>query len=181
MGTVRANDATGVYGVLTGAAPAGEALPVANIQEVAPGDAEILVTLSGTEPQRYAVRIERVDLTAADPNRNLLLRVTDERLLQTTGGIVQGMSGSPIVQNGRLVGAVTHVLVNDPARGYGIFAATMPGKSRRRRGLNAARGAQTCRPVPAQTRAKTVEAGLPGANAGGKCRKKTKFLGCQNW
>lgn len=129
MGTVRANDATGVYGVLTGAAPAGEALPVANIQEVAPGDAEILVTLSGTEPQRYAVRIERVDLTAADPNRNLLLRVTDERLLQTTGGIVQGMSGSPIVQNDRLVGAVTHVLVNDPARGYGIFAATMLEKA----------------------------------------------------
>ena len=123
MGTVRANDATGV------AAPAGEALPVANIQEVAPGDAEILVTLSGTEPQRYAVRIERVDLTAADPNRNLLLRVTDERLLQTTGGIVQGMSGSPIVQNDRLVGAVTHVLVNDPARGYGIFAATMLEKA----------------------------------------------------
>ena len=129
MGTVRANDATGVYGVLTGAAPAGEALPVANIQEVAPGDAEILVTLSGTEPQRYAVRIERVDLTAADPNRNLLLRVTDERLLQTTGGIVQGMSGSPILQDGRLVGALTHVLVNDPARGYGIFAATMLEKA----------------------------------------------------
>ena len=111
--------------MLTGAAPAGEALPVANIQEVAPGDAEILVTLSGTEPQRYAVRIERVDLTAADPNRNLLLRVTDERLLQTTGGIVQGMSGSPIIQNGKLVGAVTHVLVNDPTRGYGIFAENM--------------------------------------------------------
>ena len=181
MGTVRANDATGVYGMLTGAAPAGEALPVANIQEVAPGDAEILVTLSGTEPQRYAVRIERVDLTAADPNRNLLLRVTDERLLQTTGGIVQGMSGSPIVQNGRLVGAVTHVLVNDPARGYGIFAATMLEKADAAAGLNAARRAQTCRPVPAQTRAKTVEAGLPGANAGGNCRKKTKFLGCQNW
>ena len=57
--------------------------------------------------------------------RNLLLKVTDETLLEATGGIVQGMSGSPILQNGRLVGAVTHVLVNDPTRGYGIFAQTM--------------------------------------------------------
>ena len=167
--------------MLTGAAPAGEALPVANIQEVAPGDAEILVTLSGTEPQRYAVRIERVDLTAADPNRNLLLRVTDERLLQTTGGIVQGMSGSPIVQNGRLVGAVTHVLVNDPRARLRHLCGppcwkkpTPPRAERRARGANLSPGSG----------ANTGENGrsrLPGANAGGKCRKKTKFLGCQNW
>ena len=64
-------------------------------------------------------------MTASDPNRNLLLRITDPELLRATGGIVQGMSGSPIVQDGCLVGAVTHVLVNDPTRGYGIFAATM--------------------------------------------------------
>ena len=61
----------------------------------------------------------------ADPRRNMILRVTDPALLTKTGGIVQGMSGSPILQNGRLVGAVTHVLVNDPTRGYGIFAQTM--------------------------------------------------------
>ena len=61
----------------------------------------------------------------ADPRRNLVIRVTDPSLLSATGGIVQGMSGSPILQNGRLVGAVTHVLVNDPTRGYGIFAQTM--------------------------------------------------------
>ena len=61
----------------------------------------------------------------ADPRRNMVLRVVDRELLAQTGGIVQGMSGSPIVQNGRLVGAVTHVLVNDPTRGYGIFAQTM--------------------------------------------------------
>ena len=64
-------------------------------------------------------------LSRQDPNRNLVLRVTDPDLLATTGGIVQGMSGSPIIQNGRLVGAVTHVLVNDPTRGYGIFAENM--------------------------------------------------------
>ena len=64
-------------------------------------------------------------MTDASQTRNMVLRVTDRRLLAQTGGIVQGMSGSPIVQNGRLVGAVTHVLVNDPTRGYGIFAQTM--------------------------------------------------------
>ncbi|MDD6718597.1 MAG: SpoIVB peptidase S55 domain-containing protein, partial [bacterium] len=62
---------------------------------------------------------------AGDPNRNLMIRVTDPDLLQTTGGIVQGMSGSPIIQDGKLVGAVTHVLVNDPTRGYGIFIENM--------------------------------------------------------
>ena len=61
----------------------------------------------------------------ADPRRNMVVRVVDKALLSRTGGIVQGMSGSPILQNGRLVGAVTHVLVNDPTRGYGIFAQTM--------------------------------------------------------
>ena len=64
-------------------------------------------------------------MTAGDPNRNLMIRVTDPDLLQATGGIVQGMSGSPIIQDGKLVGAVTHVLVNDPTRGYGIFIENM--------------------------------------------------------
>ncbi|MEG1773269.1 MAG: SpoIVB peptidase S55 domain-containing protein, partial [Oscillospiraceae bacterium] len=61
----------------------------------------------------------------ANPTKNMVIRVTDPRLLQITGGIVQGMSGSPVLQNGRLVGAVTHVFVNDPTRGYGIFAENM--------------------------------------------------------
>ena len=62
---------------------------------------------------------------ADEPTRNLLLRITDPALLSSTGGIVQGMSGSPILQNGRIVGAVTHVLLNDPTRGYGIFIENM--------------------------------------------------------
>lgn len=110
---------------MTNSAAAGENIPVANLQEVYPGEAEIVSTISGQTAQRFAVRIERVNMTASDPNRNLLLRITDPELLRATGGIVQGMSGSPIVQDGCLVGAVTHVLVNDPTRGYGIFAATM--------------------------------------------------------
>lgn len=124
LGTIAANDATGVYGRWQGA-HSGTAMPIAYPQEVAPGPAEILATVDGGAPRRYAVEIERVNLTAADPNRNLLIRVVDDALLQTTGGIVQGMSGSPVLQDGRLVGALTHVLVNDPVCGYGIFADTM--------------------------------------------------------
>ncbi len=88
-------------------------------REVVPGDAEIWTTVDGEVPKAYRIRIEKVN--DADPHRNMILHVTDRRLLAKTGGIVQGMSGSPILQNGRLVGAVTHVLVNDPTRGYGIL------------------------------------------------------------
>ena len=124
LGSVLANDATGVYGTLT-ATIAGTSYPVANAQEVQPGEAQILTTVTGAGAKLYSVRIERVNLTSADPNRNMQIRVTDSTLLGTTGGIVQGMSGSPLLQNGRLVGAVTHVLVNDPTRGYAILAETM--------------------------------------------------------
>ena len=84
--------------------------------------------MDGEGPKAYRIRIEKVN--DADPHRNMILRVTDRQLLAKTGGIVQGMSGSPILQNGRLVGAVTHVLVNDPTRGYGIFAQTMLKQAR---------------------------------------------------
>ena len=73
----------------------------------------------------YEVEILKVFAETENPTRNLLLKITDPLLLQTTGGIVQGMSGSPIIQDGKLVGAVTHVLVNDPTRGYGIFIENM--------------------------------------------------------
>lgn len=112
-GTVLANDTTGVYGRYT-AATMGQSCLVRQPQEIALGDAEIWTTISGSAPKAYSVRIERVNMTSGDPNRNLLLKVTDPELLAATGGIVQGMSGSPIVQDGCLVGAVTHVLVNDP-------------------------------------------------------------------
>ena len=127
-GTVLANDATGIYGSYTGQ-QTGQNCVVCQPQEIALGEAEIWTTVSGSTPKRYTVRIERVNMTSGDPNRNLLIKVTDPELLAATGGIVQGMSGSPIVQNGKLVGAVTHVLVNDPTRGYGIFASTMLEKA----------------------------------------------------
>lgn len=127
-GVVLANDTSGVYGHYTGEV-IGQSCPVAQIQEVQTGDAELWATVSGRQAKAYKVRIERVNMTSSDPNRNLLLRVTDPELLAATGGIVRGMSGSPIVQNGLLVGAVTHVLVNNPTRGYGIFAQTMLQKA----------------------------------------------------
>ena len=77
------------------------------------------------EVKEYAITIEKEDYSEESPTKNLQVRVTDPELLEKTGGIVQGMSGSPILQDGRLVGAVTHVFVNDPTRGYGIFAENM--------------------------------------------------------
>ena len=122
LGRICINGENGVYGTVS-TAIAGQQTELAFAQEVLPGAAEILTTTSGEKPRSYRVYIEKVN--DADPRRNMVLRVTDPALLAQTGGIVQGMSGSPILQNGRLVGAVTHVLVNDPTRGYGIFAQTM--------------------------------------------------------
>lgn len=124
LGRIAANQSQGVYGVLCRSL-GGTPYEVAAAQEIAKGPAQILTTISGTEPEWYDVEIERVSLRTSDPNKNMILRVTDSRLLQATAGIIQGMSGSPVLQNGRLVGAVTHVLVNDPTRGYAIFAQEM--------------------------------------------------------
>ena len=122
LGTIRSNRENGVYGT-TSAAFAGQKLPAAFAQEIRTGKAEILTTVSGQTPQTYTVEIEKIN--DASTTRNMILRVTDKRLLAETGGIVQGMSGSPILQDGKIVGAVTHVLVNDPTRGYGIFIENM--------------------------------------------------------
>ena len=93
--------------------------------EVQTGPAEIITVLQGDRPERYAVEISRVYQQQQPAGKGLIIKVTDERLLQKAGGIVQGMSGSPIIQDGRLVGAVTHVMVNDPTRGYGVFIEWM--------------------------------------------------------
>ena len=121
---ITVNGETGVYGSVKSYMKGIEA-EVALAQEVNTGDAEIITTIEGQEPKRYTAVIEKIALSSDNPNRNMVVRVTDPRLLTATGGIVQGMSGSPILQDGRLVGAVTHVLVNDPTRGYGIFAENM--------------------------------------------------------
>ncbi len=123
-GILTKNDACGIYGVMHTQSDAAEAIPMARKQEIRTGEAEILCTVSGTEPSRYTIQIEEIDLGSTG-TKDMVVRVTDEALLAVTGGIVQGMSGSPIIQNGKLVGAVTHVLVNDPTSGYGIFAERM--------------------------------------------------------
>ncbi len=125
-GTLYLNNETGVYGVLSQNPAAGNsAVPLCLRQDVQEGAAEILTTVNGTSPKRYDIVIEKINVGDNTATKNMVIRVTDPELLETTGGIVQGMSGSPILQNGKLVGAVTHVFVNDPTRGYGIFAENM--------------------------------------------------------
>lgn len=125
VGTIRENTDHGVFGVVDGRFSAlREALPVADPAEVVPGPATILACVSGGEVREYRVEIARSGALSG-AGRDLTVHVTDPELLALTGGIVQGMSGSPILQNGKLVGAVTHVLTGDPTRGYGIYAENM--------------------------------------------------------
>ncbi|WOC33552.1 MULTISPECIES: SpoIVB peptidase [Caproicibacterium] len=122
-GTLYANSLQGVFGTLNHA-PQGRAVPVCPAEQVKTGPAEILCTIDGKTPKTYQAEIELLN-TRVSQSKNMILHVTDTQLIQKTGGIVQGMSGSPILQNGKLVGAVTHVFVNDPTRGYGILADHM--------------------------------------------------------
>lgn len=124
IGVMLSNNKKGVYGVLSQGEVTGEAIPIALKREVKEGKAEIISTVDGNGPCRYEVEISNINFTNGE-NKNMIIKITDEKLIEKTGGIVQGMSGSPIIQDGRLVGAVTHVLVGDPAKGYGIFAETM--------------------------------------------------------
>ena len=99
-------------------------VPVASRDQVQTGPATILSNVRGDQVEEFDIQITHL-YPEGDGTRSLMLQVTDPELLELTGGIVQGMSGSPILQNGRLVGAVTHVLVNDAAKGYGILAENM--------------------------------------------------------
>ena len=124
VGILEKNTPQGVFGKAK--SPwLGQPLPAADFDEVTTGDAVILSTVSGDAPREYSVEILKIYPQDRPDCRNFLLKVTDPDLLETTGGIVQGMSGSPIIQHGRLIGAVTHVLVNDPTTGYGIFIENM--------------------------------------------------------
>ena len=124
MGTLSKNTPQGVFGS-SAVGWAGEPLPVAEYTQVCVGPAVIRSTVAGDCVQEYSVEILKIYPEDRADSRNFLIRVTDPKLLEATGGIVQGMSGSPIIQDGKLVGAVTHVLVNDPTMGYGIFIENM--------------------------------------------------------
>ena len=125
--TIGAVVSGGIFGKLSAEDAAkitGAALPIAKKDEVKTGKATILATVSGNETREYDIEIEKI-YSPSGSTRNLLLRVTDEELLAQTGGVVQGMSGSAILQDGKIIGAVTHVLLDDPSRGYGIFIENM--------------------------------------------------------
>ena len=127
MGNITSNTVKGIFGNCTETtieSVTGDYLPIGLKQEIEPGPAEILCSL-GESVEIYQVEITDIDLENNNINRGIVLKITDEELLATTGGIVQGMSGSPIIQDGKIIGAVTHVLVNDPTRGYGIFIENM--------------------------------------------------------
>lgn len=130
FGELYANTDSGIFGTVDAAEKSGfteslgGAIPVAENSEVKTGKATILANVSGNAVREYEVEITKIFDDATD-SRNLLITVTDPELLSITGGIVQGMSGSPILQGGKLVGAVTHVLLNDPTRGYGILIRNM--------------------------------------------------------
>lgn len=125
LGSVKMNCSAGIFGTMqSGEFSKMKALPVADKSEVKTGSAVIVSDVAGGEPEEYEIRITRV-ADSKSGSRSIMLCVTDERLLALTGGIVQGMSGSPIIQDGKLVGAVTHVLINDPTRGYGILIENM--------------------------------------------------------
>lgn len=127
LGDLSANTGCGIFGNLTDESILGDQAPVqvAARSEVKTGPAVILSNIDKDTVAEYQVEITHVYPAGSGDTRNLMIKVTDPRLLDATGGIVQGMSGSPILQNGKLVGAVTHVLVNDPTQGYGILAENM--------------------------------------------------------
>lgn len=124
-GILTTNDDTGLYGVLSEQPQATVTLPIAYKQEVKTGKAELITTVDGDQPRSYEIEIVEVDYRDDVPTRNMIIRITDEELLEVTGGVLCGMSGSPIVQDGKLVAAVTHVFVGDPTSGYAIFAENM--------------------------------------------------------
>lgn len=128
IGDISINSNFGVYGTFDKVPQSldiNNVVSTANINEVKPGKAQIYSTINGNLPQCYQIEIIKVKNQAENHEKGLVIKVTDKNLLTQTGGIVQGMSGSPILQNGKLVGAVTHVFINDPTKGYGVFIDNM--------------------------------------------------------
>ncbi|MBO6231671.1 MAG: SpoIVB peptidase [Ruminiclostridium sp.] len=125
LGTITLNSDFGVFGTSDTSPILSEPVEIAGKDEVKAGRAVIYTTTAGMMPEEYEIEIVSIERGSDSPIRNMTIRITDPELLSRTGGIVQGMSGSPILQDGRLVGAVTHVLVNDSAMGYAVFAENM--------------------------------------------------------
>ena len=124
IGELLYNGNTGIYGMLKDYDKNAPVLPVALSSEIQIGKAQILATVDSSNPKYYDIEIVKI-FKSNSSVRNMVIKIEDEKLLSVTGGIVQGMSGTPIIQNGMLVGAVTHVFINDPTKGYAIFAENM--------------------------------------------------------
>lgn len=125
LGEVMINGETGVYGKTNRPLSNAQALPVAMKQEISEGKAQIIASVNDEGEKYYDIEIVKINYSSSLSQKNMVIKITDPVLLEETGGIVQGMSGSPIIQNGMLVGAVTHVFVNNSTHGYGIFAENM--------------------------------------------------------
>ena len=125
IGTLEVNSQNGLYGHIAFETINNQGIPLAMRHDIKTGKAYIYTTIDGSKPEKYEITIEKIDLNESNNCKNMIIKVTDKRLLEKTGGIVQGMSGSPIIQNDKLVGAVTHVFINNPTKGYAIFADTM--------------------------------------------------------
>lgn len=128
MGDLELNNRCGVFGTFTDSVIEtyhGEEHKMGFKQDIEKGTAYILCTTDGSMPERYEIEIESINYSSDDSTKNMIIKITDSELIEKTGGIVQGMSGSPIIQNDKIVGAVTHVFISDPTRGYGIFAESM--------------------------------------------------------
>lgn len=128
LGTITKNTPLGIYGYITPSKKDNKChkpVPIAFKDEIYEGKASILVNLEGDKIEPYEIEIQKVAKFNQEPSKGMVLKITDKKLLELTGGIVQGMSGSPILQDGKLIGAVTHVFVQDPSKGYGIFIENM--------------------------------------------------------
>lgn len=128
IGTIYKNTNFGVYGLVTNKSQLNileNEMEVAVRDEIQEGKAQIMCQLDNTGTKKYDIEIEKIYKNNSEDNKSMLIKITDEELIEKTGGIIQGMSGAPIVQNGKFVGAVTNVLVNDPTKGYGVFADIM--------------------------------------------------------
>ena len=129
LGNIYKNTSFGIYGNIDNVAKLTltqyKEYEVANRSEITTGKAEILCELENGKTQSYEIEIQRLFLENNENNKSMLIKVTDEELIQKTGGIIQGMSGAPIIQNGKFIGAVTHVLVNDAKTGYAVFGDLM--------------------------------------------------------
>ena len=134
VGTIYKNTEFGIYGTINEISKLNinksEEIELASREEIKLGPAKIICTLEDGIKKEYDIEIQKININNNSDNKSMLIKVTDNELLEKTGGIIQGMSGSPIIQNNKFAGAVTHVLVNNPIMGYGVFGDILIKTSR---------------------------------------------------